>query len=70
MFNLLKALGYDVVNYDVRKGKQFDLVDIAVFDRILYDIVGGEYMACFASPDCSSYSKLQHLLGGPPSFEG
>ena len=35
----------------------------------MYDIAAGGYVAAFASPDCSTYSKLQNLPG-PPLVRG
>ena len=70
LFNLLVAAGYDPVNYDLRNGQEFDLVDTPIWDRSLYDIASGEYMAGFASPDCSTFSKLHHLPGGQPFLRG
>ena len=32
-------------------------------DEILHDIAAGEYVAAFASPECSTFSKLHNLPG-------
>ena len=37
-----------------------------VKDEILRDIVAGECVAAFASPECSTFSKLHNLPGPPP----
>ena len=54
------------MNYDRLNGQQFDLVDDVVKDEILRDIAAGEYVAAFASPECSTFSKLHNLPGPPP----
>ena len=33
---------------------------------VLRDIAAGEYVASFASPECSTFSKLHNLLDPPP----
>ena len=50
------------MNYDRLNGQQFDLVDDVVWDDIMRDIAAGEYIAAFASPECSTFSKL-HTYG-------
>ena len=42
----------------------------AIYEAILRDVATGEYLACFASPDCSTFSKLLNLPGGPPVLRG
>ena len=54
------------VYYDLKNGQQIDLVDDVVWDKVLCDIVAGEYFGVFASPDCSTFSKLHNLPGPPP----
>ena len=70
LFNLFRAAGYEPVNYDTLNGQEFDLADTAIYEAVLRDIAAGEYMACFASPDCSTFSKLLNLPGGPPVLRG
>ena len=66
LYNLLVSAGLECVNYDKVNGQQFDLVDDVVKDAILHDIAAGEYVAAFASPECSTFSKLHNLPGPPP----
>ena len=54
------------MNYGRLNGQQFDLVDDVVWDDIMCDIAAGEYVAAFASPECSTFSKLHNLPGPPP----
>ena len=58
---------FECVNYDLRNGQQFDLTDDAVHDPLANSVAEGEYVACFACPDCSTFSKL-HSLPGPPPY--
>ena len=44
----------------------FDLTDDAVWDDLLRCVAAGEYSACIACPDCSTFSKLHNLPGPPP----
>jgi hypothetical protein len=67
LYNLFIAAGFECVNYDRLNGQQFDLVDDAVKDEILHDIAAGEYVAAFASPECSTFTKLHNLPGPHPS---
>ena len=53
------------MNYDRLNGQHFDLVGDVVWGEILRDIAAGEYVAAFASHECSTFSKL-HILPGPP----
>lgn len=66
IYNLLIAAGFHCVNYDRLNGQQFDLVDDVVWKNIMHDIAAGEYVAAFASPECSTFSKLYNLPGPPP----
>ena len=66
LYNLFVAAGFECVNYDRLNGQQFDLVGDVAKDEILRDIAAGEYVAAFASPECSTFSKLQNLPGPPP----
>ena len=66
LYNLLRKVpGINCINYDIANGTQFDIVDDTVWDRLITAVSALEYVACFASPPCSSYSCL-HLLPGPP----
>ena len=53
--------GARCVNYDDATRQQFDLVGEIVKDEILHDIDALEYVAASASPECSTFSKLQNL---------
>ena len=66
LYNQLVAIGFDCTNFDRLNGQQFDLVDDVVWDEILRDIAAGEYVAAFASLECSTFSKLHNLPGPPP----
>ena len=43
-------------NFDVPNGPTFDLADDVNFDQLLYDVAAGEFSACVARPDMSSFS--------------
>ena len=66
MYNLFRKAGFECVNYDLRNGQQFDLVDNSVWDPLWAAVVAREYAAGFACPDCASFSKLHNLPGPPP----
>ena len=66
LHNLFISAGFECVNYDRLNGQHFDLVDDVVKDKILHDIAAGEYVAAFARPECSTFSKLHHLPAPPP----
>ena len=66
LYNLFVSAGLECVNYGRLNGQQFDLVDDIVKDEILHDIAAGEYVAAFASPECSTFSKLHNLPDPPP----
>ena len=65
-----KAKGYDAVNYDILNGQVYDLADTAISNEMIRSVAAGDYLACFASPDCSTFSKLLNLPGGPPVLRG
>ena len=52
MFHLFKAIGMGCRNYDTPNGPQCDLVDNITFAQVERDTLGGEYVACTASPEC------------------
>ena len=66
LYNLFISAGFECVNYDRLNGQQFDLVDDVVKDEILRDIAAGEYVAAFARPECSTFSKHHNFPGPPP----
>ena len=67
LFKLFKAHdSFECVNYDLRNGPQFDLMDDAGWDALLRSVNAWEYAACFACPDCATFSKLHSLPGPPP----
>ena len=55
-------------NYDLEEGGHCDLTDDAMWDPILRDTAAGEYVACFASPECSTFPQLHNKPGGPPPW--
>ena len=63
---LIKAAGFESENYDTANGAHLDLTDDSVSDPLAARVAGGEFVAAFASPDCSTYSKLHNLPGPPP----
>ncbi len=64
--NLLQQAGFGVQSYDVVNGPDGDVTDDAVWDRILVQLSAAEYAGVFASPPCSTFSKLRKIPGGPP----
>ena len=66
MHKLLSEQGLKCHNYDLKDGAHCDLTDDAVWDPILRDTAAGEYGACFASPECTTFSQLHNKPGGPP----
>ena len=63
---MIKASGFDCENYDTANGAHLDITDDSVSDPLAARVAGGEFVAAFASPDCSTYSKLHNLPGPPP----
>ena len=52
--------------HDVQNGPTGDLTDDAIWGDLLYHVAAGDYSACIASPECSTFSKLHNLPGPPP----
>ena len=63
---MIKASGFDCENYNTANGAHLDFTDDSVSDPLAARVAGGEFAAAFASPDCSTYSKLHNLPGPPP----
>jgi hypothetical protein len=58
------------VGFDVENGPQFDLADDAAWDPLVVRVRASEFAAAFASPPCTTYSKLRSRPGGPPPVRG
>ena len=65
MHKLFTEQGLECHNYDLKDGAHCDLTDDAVWDPILRDTAAGEYAACFASLERSTFSQLHNKLVGP-----
>ena len=57
MFNLLRAIGMGCSNYDTANGPQCDLSDNITFAQVEHNTLGGQYVACTASPERGTYSS-------------
>jgi len=66
IFNFFKAIGMGCSNYDTANGPQCDLSDSITFAQAEREVSGGEFVACTASPECGTFSKLHNLPGPPP----
>lgn len=69
MIHLFEAIGMGCRNYDAANGPQCDLADNITFAQVEFDTLGGEYVACTASPECGAFSRdfttsPDRLLGG------
>ena len=64
--NTLASDDLNCTNFDVLDGPQFDLADDINFDQLMYDVAAGEYAACFARPDMSSFSRHRSKTGNVP----
>lgn len=62
MHQLFAEQGLECRNYDLKDGAHCDRTDDAVWDPILRDSAAGEYRACFASPECGTFSQLHNKL--------
>lgn len=58
--------GLECENWDIASGPQFDLADDAAWDKLLNRIKTREYAGAFASPPCTTCSRLRNKPGGPP----
>ena len=70
IYKLLVKAGFEVDNFDLVNGDGNDIADKAVFDRICRAVTAKDYVAAFASPDCSTFSKARNMPGGPPPVRG
>ena len=71
MTRLLQKTGMDARNYDIANGVDAnDLADTTVYEAIVRDVLAGEHVGGFASPDCSSFSKVRSMPGGPQPVRG
>ena len=70
IYKLLVKAGFEVDNFDLVNGDGNDIADKAVFDRICRAVTAKDYVAAFASPDCSTFSKARSMPGGPPPVRG
>ena len=66
MFNLFKAIGMGCSNYDTANGPPCELSDNITFAQVEREVSGGEFVACTASLECGTFSKLHNLPGSPP----
>ena len=70
IYKLLVKAGFEVDNFDLVNGDGNDIADKAVFDRICRAVTAKDYVAAFASPDCSTFSNDRNMPGGPPPVRG
>ena len=66
MHNLFLCRGFRCRNYDIGNGPHGDLADNIRFNTIERDTRAGEFVACTASPECGTFSRLHNLPGPPP----
>ncbi len=62
--------GFGCVSFDVVIGPLFDLTDDATWYPLVVRVRSREFAAAFASPPCTTYSKLRNKPGGPPPVRG
>jgi hypothetical protein len=70
LVNLLRKCGADGENWDLQNGPQFDLADDATWDPLVVRVRSKEFAAAFASPPCTTASRLRNKPGGPPPLRG
>ena len=70
LHNLLGTANFEDSDYDIVNGPARDLADNAVFEPIIPAVLAGEYAGSLASPDCSTFSKVRNMPGGPPPLRG
>ncbi len=70
LLNLLRKAGADGENWDLENGPQFDLSDDATWDALVERVRSREFAAAFASPPCTTASRLRNKPGGPPPLRG
>jgi hypothetical protein len=70
LISLITKAGYGCESFDVVNGPLFDLTDDATWDPLVARVRAGEFAAAFASPPCTTCSKLRNIPGGPPPLRG
>ncbi len=70
LFNLCVKGGAECDNWDIVNGPQFDFTDDAAWEPLLARVRSKEYAAAFASPPCTTASRLRNKPGGPPPLRG
>jgi hypothetical protein len=70
IFKLLLKSGICGENWDLVNGAQFDLTDDATWDPLVARVRSREFVAAFASPPCTTASRLRNKPGGPPPLRG
>ncbi len=70
LLNLLRKAGVDGENWDLANGPQYDIADDANWDPLLARVRAKEFAAAFASPPCTTASRLRNRPGGPPPLRG
>ena len=70
LLNLLVKSGAEGENWDLVNGPTFDLSDDATWDPLVARVRLSEYAAAFASPPCTTASRLRNKPGGPPPLRG
>jgi hypothetical protein len=70
LFHLLQSAGICVEAWDTANGPNGDLTDDAIWDPLEARIRMREFVGIFASPPCSSFSRLRNKSGGPPPLRG
>ena len=68
--HLMREAGLDVDPFDLDQGRAGDLSDDAIWDPIYQNLLKGHFDALFASPPCSSFSRLRGSPNGPPAVRG
>ena len=59
------ASGVSVVSVDILRGSDQDLLDDAVFDRVMRIAGSGKVPLAHASPECTEYTRLKLQAPGP-----
>lgn len=63
---LSELTGIQCDSFDVINGSEGDVADDYVWDDIVAKLDSSFYCGVFASPPCSTFSKLRSIPGGPP----
>ncbi len=70
MVKLITNGGVECESFDVENGPLFDLTDDATWDPLVARVQSGDFSAAFASPPCTTHSKVRKKPGGPPPLRG